>query len=170
MRSRKAQCQAPPGNAETGETYEYHSRERRSCAGQKMVPGIEHQNIHRRRSSSSSASIYIIYTRYVCIQARSISPNTGSMEEEYDYGLPSGTCFTPRRLEVVAVAGLLWIYLVVCFFECWVGFRGGVFVFFTSNAHDLLQVRGNLASCSSLLLIVPGCIQGAIIRAKRVSN
>ena len=38
-----------------------------------------------------------------------------TMEEEYEYALPSGTCFTARRLEVVAVAGLLWIYFVVCF-------------------------------------------------------
>ena len=52
-----------PDNPETDDTYEYHSRERRSCAGQKIVPGIEHQNVHRRRSSSSSASIYIrVYT------------------------------------------------------------------------------------------------------------
>ena len=35
------------------------------------------------------------------------------MEEECEYGLTSGTCFTARRLEVVAVAGLLWIYFVV---------------------------------------------------------
>ena len=63
MCSRKDQCQAPPDNPETDDTYEYHSRERRSCAGQKIVPGIEHQNVHRRRSSSSSASIYIrVYT------------------------------------------------------------------------------------------------------------
>jgi len=39
------------------------------------------------------------------------------MEEECEYGLPSGTCFTARRLEVVAVAGLLWIYFVVSFFS-----------------------------------------------------
>ena len=38
--------------------YQYHSRERRSRAGQK----IEHQNVHRRRSRRS-ASIYIrVYT------------------------------------------------------------------------------------------------------------
>ena len=35
------------------------------------------------------------------------------MEEECEYGLPSGACFTARRLEMVAVAGLLWIYFVV---------------------------------------------------------
>ena len=61
------------------------------------------------------------------------------MEEACDYDLARGRCFTARRLEVVAVAGLLWIYFVVCFG------RGGIFfvfffVFFTSNAHSLLQV------------------------------
>ena len=35
------------------------------------------------------------------------------------------------------------------------------FVFFTSNAHGLLQVQGNLASCTSLL--VPGGVQRTII-------
>ena len=61
MRSRKAQRQEPPGNPESGDTYEYHSRERRSCAGQKN--SIERQNVHRQRSSSSSASIYVrVYT------------------------------------------------------------------------------------------------------------
>ena len=82
-------------------------------------------------------------------------------------------CIRDSRLEVVAVAGLLWIYFVVCFLV-----SGGIsffFVFFTSNAHGLLQVRGNLASCTSLLvmrpffafrqksLFIPGCVQGAII-------
>ena len=31
------------------------------------------------------------------------------MEEACEYGLTLGTCFVARRLEVVAVAGLLWI-------------------------------------------------------------
>ena len=52
-----------------------------------------------------------------CIQARPISTNPRSMEEECEYGLPSETYFTARRLEVVAVAGLLWIYFVVSFFS-----------------------------------------------------
>ena len=54
-----------------------------------------------------------VYT-YVCTQSRPISTNPGSMDEECEYGLTSGTWFTVRRLEVVAVAGLLWIYCVVC--------------------------------------------------------
>ena len=51
------------------------------------------------------------------------------MEEECEYGLTSGTCFTARRLEVVAVAGMLWTYFVVCFFSVWWDF---VFFFFFS--------------------------------------
>ena len=31
------------------------------------------------------------------------------MEEACEYGLTRGTCFVARRLELVAVAGLLWI-------------------------------------------------------------
>ena len=34
--------------------------------------------------------------------------NPGSMEAG-EYGLTRGTCFVARRLEVVAVAGMLWI-------------------------------------------------------------
>ena len=52
------------------------------------------------------------------------------MEEECEYGLTSGTCFTARRLEVVAVAGLLRIYFVVCFFSVWWDF-----VFFSRFFH-----------------------------------
>ena len=103
----------------------------------------EHHNVHRRRSSSC---------------ARPISTNPTSMEEECEYGLPSG-CFLARRLEVIAVAGLL-IYFVKCFLTCLLGFRF-FFVFFASNAHGPQQVRGNLALCTCLP--VPGCVQGAII-------
>ena len=86
---------------------------------------IEHQNIHRRRGSSSSASIH---TKYVCIQARPISTKPRSMEEECEYGLPSGTCFTARRLEVVAIAGLQ----QCCGYISWCVFLvpGGISFFF----------------------------------------
>ena len=40
--------------------------------------------------------------------ARPISTNSGSMEAS-EYGLTRGTCFVASRLEVVAVAGMLWI-------------------------------------------------------------
>ena len=58
-----------------------------------------------------------------------------------------------RRLEVVAVAGLLWIYS-----WCVLGagfFRVFLSVFVTSNVHGLLQARGHLASCTSLLVMRP---------------
>ena len=71
---------------------------------------IEHQNVHGRPSSSSSASICIrVYTREADFHKPEIYG--GRVRD----GLPSGTCFTARRHEVVAVAGLLWIYFVVCF-------------------------------------------------------
>ena len=69
---------------------------------------------------------------------RSISTNPGSIEAG-EYGLTRGTCFIERRLEVVAVAGLLWISGVF-----WVRrdlLRVFSFsFFFSSNAHGLLQV------------------------------
>ena len=111
--------------------------------------GIEHQNVHRRRSSCSSASIYIrVYTSEANFHKPEIYGGSVRVwATEWD------VC-TARRLEVVAVAGLRWINFVVCFLV-----SGGIsffFVFFTSNAHGLLQVRGNLASCTSLLVIRQG--------------
>ena len=69
--------------------------------------------------------------------ARPISTNPASMEAG-EYGPTRGTWFFARRLEVVAVAGLLWIswcvldganFFLIFFFD-----------FFSSNAHGLLQV------------------------------
>ena len=72
--------------------------------------------------------------------------------EAGEYELTRATCFVVRRLEVVAVAGLLrisWCELGAA------GFRVFLRVFFFfSNAHCLLQVGGHLASFTSLLLIV----------------
>ena len=67
---------------------------------------------------------------------RPISTNLESMEAG-EYGLTRGTCSVVRCLEVVAVAGLLWISWCVLGAA---GFRVFVFVFFSSNAHGLLQV------------------------------
>ena len=89
--------------------------------------------------------------------ARPICTNPGSMEAG-ECRLTRGTFFVARRLEAVAVAGLLRISL--CVFGaagCRVFVGGG-----GSGAHGLLQVRGCVASCISLL--VPGCVQGAIIQ------
>ena len=60
----------------------------------------------------------------------------GSMEAG-EHALTRGTCFVARRLEMVAVVGLLWISWRV--FGA-AGFRGGGGCFFSSNAHGLLQV------------------------------
>ena len=68
---------------------------------------------------------------------RPICTNPGYMEAG-EYGLTRGTCFVARRLEVVAVAGLLWI--------SWCVLGGAIFfcvlcfVFVSSNAHGVLQV------------------------------
>ena len=40
---------------------------------------------------------------------RPISTNNPGSMEAGEYGLTRGTCFVARRLEMVAVAGLLWI-------------------------------------------------------------
>ena len=69
---------------------------------------------------------------------RLICTNPGSMGAS-EYGLTRGTCFVARRLEEVAVAGLLWTSWCVLsgadFFLC------ECFRFFSSsNAHGLLQV------------------------------
>ena len=76
---------------------------------------------------------------------RPISTNPGSMEAG-EYGLTRGTCFVARRLEVVAVAGLLWV--------SWCVLGAARFLFFSrfvsSNAHSLLEVLGRLASFTSL--------------------
>ena len=109
---------------------------------------IERQNVHRRRSSSSSSSAIM----YIRVYTSEIDFHEPGIYEECEYGLTIRTCFTARRLEVIAVAGLLWIYFVVCFFSVWWDF---VFFSFSSlrNAQGLLQVRGNLASCTSLLVM-----------------
>ena len=58
--------------------------------------------------------------------------------EAGEYGLTRGTCFVARRLEVVAVARLLWISWCVLGSA---GFRGeGGRFFSSSNVHGLLQV------------------------------
>ena len=69
---------------------------------------------------------------------RPVSTNPGSMVAG-EYGLTRGTCFVARRLELVAVAGLLWISWCVLGAADFFVFFFSVF-FFPSNAHALLQV------------------------------
>ena len=66
MRSRNAQCQAPPDNPETGDTYVYQQRKTKLRWPESS---IEHQNVHRRRSSSSSSSSASIYVRVYTSEA-----------------------------------------------------------------------------------------------------
>ena len=59
--------------------------------------------------------------------------------EASEYGLTRGTCFVAHRLELVAVTGLLpisWCVLGGAGFFVFFVFD----VFFSSNAHGLLQV------------------------------
>ena len=83
----------------------------------------------------------------------------------------------PRMPSRVGRGRRVAVYFVVC-----LGWGGKIFsifffriLFFSSNAHGLLQVWGRLASFTSLLvmrpffafgqksLFIPGCVQGAII-------
>ena len=111
---------------------------------------IEHQSVHRRRSSSSSsASIYI----HTCVYKRSRFPQTQDLwrktaSMDYRVGRVSLDAISRWSRSPGCCGYILWCV------QCLVGFRF-FFVFFTSNAHSLLQVRGNLASCTSLLVMRP---------------
>ena len=75
--------------------------------------------------------------------------------EAGEYGLTRGMCFVACRLEVVTVAGLLWIsWYVLGVADFFVFFV--FFLFFSSNAHGLLRVRGRLASFTRLLVMRQG--------------
>ena len=74
------------------------------------------------------------------------------MEEACEYGLTRGMCFVARRVEVVAVAGLLRISWCV---SGAAGFLVFFFILRYSNAHGLLQVLERLASFTYLLVMSP---------------
>ena len=57
------------------------------------------------------------------------------MEEACDYGLPRRTCFVARRLELVAVAGLLWISWYVLGREDFLLFFFRIFILRTHMAY-----------------------------------
>ena len=87
---------------------------------------------------------------------RPISTNPVSMEAG-EYGLTRGTWFFARRLEVVAVAGLLWIswcvlgggadFCVFFFLRCF---------FFFERTRPAASMRPPLASFTSLLVMRQG--------------
>ena len=56
------------------------------------------------RGNEATEAVFAIGNCESC--TKPISTNPGSMEAG-EYGLTRGTCFVARRLEVVAVAGLL---------------------------------------------------------------
>ena len=67
------------------------------------------------------------------------SHNSESMEAG-EHGLTRGTCFLACRLELDAVAGLLWISLCVVGGADLSVFFFPIYFGFSSNAHDPLQV------------------------------
>ena len=113
---------------------------------------IEHQNVHRRRSSSisSSASIYIrVYTSEADSHKPGICGRVRVWANEWDVFHCTPSRGGRGRLAAVDVFRGV-------FFTVWWDFVFFFFFFFTSNAHGLLQVRGNLASCTSLLVMRQG--------------
>ena len=128
----------------------------------------------------SACLTFVVFTDYESC-TRPISTNSGSMEAG-EYGLTRGTCFIARRLEVVAVAELLWISWCVVgrIFSC-VFFR---FVSFFKRTRPAASMRppcliylsiisearprersdrGRLLHLGEKSPFIPGYVQGAII-------
>ena len=114
---------------------------------------MEHQNVHRRRSSSCTS----IHIRMYTSEADFLKPEiyegrvrVWATEWDVFHCTPSRGGRGRRAAVDIFRGVLLLVSSGISFF---------FFVFFTSNAHSLLQVRGNLDSCTSLLVL--GCVQGA---------
>ena len=114
-----------------------------------------------------------------CTKPVSTSPR--SMEAD-DYGLTRGTCFVARRLEVVAVAGVLWISWCVwvgrissCFFFMDVFFfertqsaasmRPPCFIYLSTSNEARPRGRSDRGRffLRQKSLFIPGSVQGAVI-------
>ena len=80
--------------------------------------------------------------------------------EAGEYRLTRGTCFIACRLELDAVAGLLWITWCVFGGADFSGFFFSFFSFF-ERTRPAASMKAHLASFFSLL--VPGCVQGVIV-------
>ena len=82
---------------------------------------------------------FVIFADYES-WTRLISTNPGFMEVD-EYGLTRGTCFVAHRLEVAAVAGLLWISWCVLggsdFFVCF----SFLFFFFFERTRPAANMR-----------------------------
>ena len=120
-RTRPAESMRPPCLnylSTSNEAVFFISRKASSCRGAYRVP------LFNQSVSLCVCVTFVVFT-YCESCARPISTNPGSMEAS-EYGLTRGTCFVARRLEVVAVTGLLW--MLWCVLGA-VGFR--VFQVFT---------------------------------------
>ena len=83
--------------------------------------------------------------------------------EAGEYGLTRGTCSVARRLEVVEVAGLLWIKVM------WVGAAG--FLFFFSSVFFFERTRPAASMRPPCLIYLSTCIitmSGSILLKLRV--
>ena len=100
-----------------------------------------------------SVSVCVIFVVFTDCESctRPISTNPVSMEAG-EYGLTRGTWFFARRLDVIAVAGLLWIswcvlgganFFLIFFFR---------FLFFFERTRPAASMRPPLASFTSLLV------------------
>ena len=105
---------------------------------------------------------------------RPIPTNPRSMEVG-QYGLMRVTCFLACRLELDAVAGLRWISWCVLGWGTDFSVFFFRFLFFSQCTRPVASMRPSLASFTSLLvtrpflalrgksLLIPGCLEGAII-------
>ena len=122
---------------------------------------IEHQNVHRRRSSNRCASIYIrVYTSEADFHKPEIyGGRVRVWATEWDVHCTPSRGGRGRRAAVDIFRGV--------FFSVWWDLFFFRFLYF-ERTRPAASMRAPLASFTSLP--VPGCVQGAIIRAKRVSN
>ena len=112
---------------------------------------IEHQNVHRRRSSSSSASIY------TCVYKRGRFPQTRDLWRK-----SASMGYRVGRVSLHAVSR--WSRSPgCCGYISWCAFlvSGGIssffcFLYFERTRSTASTVRGNLASCTSLLVMRQG--------------
>ena len=95
-------------------------------------------------SMSVCLSVWVTFVVFTDCESctRPISTNSASIKAGA-YGLTRGTCFLACRLELDAVAELLWLSWCVLggadFFPC-----SFFSIFFSSNAHGLLQYKATL--------------------------
>ena len=103
---------------------------------------------------------FVVFTDYESC-TRPIPTNPASMEAG-QYGLTRVTCFLPCRLELDAVAGLLWISW--CVLGGGADFSPFFFVrfFFFERTGPAASMRPPPVSFTSLL-VVPGFVQGSVI-------